>query len=129
MKDQVIQNKAKLQERYSQDDLPTRLGGLATNLARIQSFSHHAGNQAVVERLLEESKLFIEWTASEVDIDDAAELTAMQLQLTRWQRGWQTLWANPAQRMEMAEQAKIWSERVLELSGVLPKATAAPEAS
>ena len=60
MKDKVVQDRTRLRERYLEDDLPTRLGGLATNLARIQSFSHHSGNQAAVECLLEESKLFIE---------------------------------------------------------------------
>ena len=81
MKDEVVQDRTRLQERYLQDDLPTRLGGLATNLARIQSFSHHSANQAAVERLLEDSKLFIEWTAGELDIDSAAELVTMQIQL------------------------------------------------
>lgn len=75
MKDKVVQ------ERYLEDDLPTRLGRLATNLARIQSFPHDSANQAAVDRLLEESKLFIEWTAGEVDIDSAAELVTMQIQL------------------------------------------------
>lgn len=81
MRDKIIQDRTSIQERYLQDDLPTRLGGLAMNLARIQSFSHHSGNQAAVERLLEESKLFIEWTAGEIDIDSAAELVTMQIQL------------------------------------------------
>ncbi len=121
MRDKIIQDRTRLQERYLQDDLLTRLGGLATNLARIQSFSHHSGNQAAVERLLEESKLFIEWTAGEVDIDSAAELVTMQIQLARWQRNWQSLWADTAQRIKMAEQARVWSERVLELSGILSR--------
>lgn len=129
MKKKIIEDRTRLQERYLQDDLPTRLCGLATNLARIQSFSHYADNQAVVERLLEESKLFIEWTAGEVDIDSAADLVTMQIQLARWQRHWQTLWVDRAQRMEMAAQVQGWSERVLELSRILSGATAAPEAS
>ncbi|NJR66146.1 MAG: hypothetical protein HC772_13835 [Leptolyngbyaceae cyanobacterium CRU_2_3] len=124
-----MQDRTRLQERYLQDDLPTRLGGLAANLARIPSFSHHVDNQAAVERLIEESKLFIEWTASEIDIDSAAELVAMQIQLARWQRNWRSLWADPAQRVEMADQAKVWSERVLELSGILSGGIASPEAS
>ena len=129
MRDQVVQDRTRLQERYLQDDLPTRLGGLAANLARIQSFSHHVGNQVVVERLIEESKLFVEWTASEIDIDSAAELVAMQIQLARWQRNWRSLWADSAQRIEMADQAKVWSERVLGLSGILSGGSASPEAS
>jgi len=45
MRDKVVQDRTRLQERYLQDDLPTRLG--LTNLAH-QSFSHHSGNQAAV---------------------------------------------------------------------------------
>lgn len=129
MRDKVVQDRTRLQERYLQDDLPTRLGGLATNLARIQSFSHHSGNQAVVEHLLEESKLFIEWTAGEIDIDSAAELVTIQIQLARWQRNWQSLWVDAAQRIQMADQARVWSERVLELSGILSGGVASKEAS
>lgn len=129
MTDKVVQDRTRLQERYLQDDLPTRLGGLATNLARIQSFSHHSGNQAAVERLLEESKLFIEWTAGEIDIDSAAELVTMQIQLARWQRNWQSLWADTDQRIKMAEQARVWSKRVLELSFILSGGVASKEAS
>lgn len=125
MRDKVVQYR----ERYLQDDLQTRLGGLATNLARIESFSHDSGNQATVERLLEESKLFIEWTAAEVDIDSAAELVMMQVQLARWQRNWRSLWADTAQRIRMADQARVWSVRVLEISGILSGGIASPEAS
>jgi len=56
MRDKVVQDRTRLQERYLQDDLPTRLGGLATNWHTSNRF-HHSGNQAAVERLLEESSL------------------------------------------------------------------------
>ena len=127
MRDKV-QDRTRLQEQYLQDDLPTRLGRLATNLARIQSDSHHSGNQATVEHLIEESKLFIEWTASEIDIDSAAELVTMQIQLARWQRNWQS-WTDIAQRIKMANQARVWSERVLEISRILCEGVASLEAS
>ena len=127
MRDQVVQGRTRLQKRYLQDDLPTRLGRLATNLTRIQSFSHHSGNQVAVERLIEESKLFIEWTASEIDIDSAAELVTMQIQLARWQRTWRSLWADTAQRIKMADQAQVWSERVLRLSDILSERTSSSE--
>ena len=129
MRDQVIHDRTRLQERYLQDDLPTRLRVLAMNLAHIQSFSPHSGNQAAVECLLEESKLFIEWTAGQVDIDSAAELVTMQIQLARWQRNWRSLWADAAQRIKMADQARVWSERVLEISGILSGGVASPEVS
>jgi hypothetical protein len=37
---------------------------------------------------LDESKHFIEWTAAEADIDKAAELVELQVQLARGQYNW-----------------------------------------
>ena len=109
--------------------MPIRLGGLVTNLARIQSFSHHSGNQVAVECLLAESKLFIKWTAGEIDIDSAAELVTMQIQRAQWQRNWRSLWADTAQRIKMTNRAGDWSKRVLKLSFSLSRGVASKEAS
>jgi hypothetical protein len=109
----------KIQERYLRDDLPIRLGGLAANLSRIKSFTVHESNREAVESLLDESKFFIEWTAPEVEIDTAAELIELQIQLARWQQRWSTIWNDPAQRRQVAEQSNAWSKRILELSGLL----------
>jgi hypothetical protein len=92
---------------------------LAANLARIKSFSDHPGHRDVVESLLDESKFLIEWTAPDVELDLQVELVELQLQLARWQRAWKDIWANPAQRSAVARQARAWSERVLEMSGLL----------
>ena len=54
-----------IQARYMRDDLPVRLGGLAANLRRVQSFIRNDANRDVVESILDESKHFIEWTAAE----------------------------------------------------------------
>jgi len=108
-----------IRERYLHDAVPTRLGGLAANLSRIKSFSAHDASQPVVEGLIEESKLFIEWTAAEAGIEAAAELVELQLQLARWHRNWPKIWPDPAQRKEVAEQSGEWSRRVLGLSGLI----------
>jgi hypothetical protein len=114
MKDWTI-----IRERYLRDALPIRLGGIAANLARIKSFSNHAANYVVVESLLDESKFFIEWTALDAEVNVAAELVELQIQLARWQRSLARIWADPTQRMQIAEQSRFWSERVLDLSGLL----------
>lgn len=108
-----------IRERYLRDELPIRLGGLAANLARIKSFSSHAANREAVEGLIDESKFLIEWTAPEAEIDTAAELVELQLQLALWQGNWASIWADTAQRMRIAEQSRMWSERVLDMSGLL----------
>ena len=114
MKDYTV-----IQTRYMRDDLPVRLGGLAANLRRVQSFARNDANRDVVESMLDESKHFIEWTAAEADIDRAAELVELQIQLARWQYKWPDIWNDPVRRREVAEQSGRWSDRVLELSGLM----------
>lgn len=108
-----------VQERYLRDPLPVRLGGLAANLARIKSFSDHPDHREVVESLVGESKQFIEWNVPDAGLELQVELLELQLQLARWQRAWPAIWADPAQRAAVAEQACAWSERVLKASGLL----------
>ena len=108
-----------IRERYLRDDLPIQLGGLAANLSRIKSFASHDANREAVESLLEESKFFIAWIAPEAEIDTAAELVELQIQLARWQRKWTSIWADPQRRREVAEQSSAWSKRILERSSLL----------
>jgi hypothetical protein len=77
-----------LQERYLQNDVPTRLGALAANLDRIKSLTKSGVNGNAVEYLIRESKFFIEWTATYAGMDNAAELVELQVQLAWWQLGW-----------------------------------------
>ena len=114
-----------IRDRYLRDGVPTRLGGLAANLARISSFASQApGTEhslAPVTHLLEESKWFIEWTGAEVPEAARPELVELQIQLALWQRAWVTRRMTEDQRHAMIAQAKAWSTRLLELSGLLQK--------
>ena len=69
--------------------------------------------------LVEESKYFIEWTASEAPVDTAAQLVHLQVELAGWQLNWAQRWSDASQRQQLGEQALAWSERVLRLSGLL----------
>ncbi len=106
-------------DRYLQDALPIRLGGLAANLARVCSFSKNPANREAVYSLLDESKWFIEWTAAETTVDTAAQLAELQLELSLWQLDWEKIWSNPAVRAAVATHSKSWSDRILQLSGIL----------
>ncbi len=108
-----------IRDRYLRDGLPVRLGGLAANLARVKSFADHPDHGDVVKSLLEESKFLIEWTAREARTESQADLVDLQVQLARWQHGWASIWGDPVRRSAVAEQAGAWSERVLEMSGLL----------
>jgi hypothetical protein len=114
-----MRDRVKMRERYLRDPLPVRLGGLAANLARVNSFSDHADHRDVVETLLDESKFFIEWTAPDADLSVQAELVELQIRLAHWQRAWKAIWDDPAQRAAVADQARTWSQRILEMSGLL----------
>jgi hypothetical protein len=108
-----------IQKRYLRDALPTRLGGIAANLSRVKSFAARDANREAVASLLEESKFFIEWTAGEAEINTAAELVELQVQLALWGCAWDDIWRDSAQRQQLAITSGKWSQRVLELSGLL----------
>jgi hypothetical protein len=108
-----------IRERYLRDSLPVRLGGLAANLSRIKSFAAQDASRDAVESMLDESKHFIEWTAAEAEVQTAAQLVELQVQLARWQLTWNTIWNEPVQRRQLAEQSATWSRRVLGMSGLL----------
>ncbi len=114
-----MKNLISIKDRYLRDDLMTRLGGLAANLARIKSFSDHPDHRDVVSDLLDESKHFIEWTAAEAEYEIQADLLQLQRLLVGWHRVWQDIWRDENNRTEVALQAGDWSRRVLEMSGLL----------
>lgn len=112
-------NRAALRDRYMRDALPVRLGGLAANLARVESFSTHPDHGDAVARLLEESKFFIEWTAPGLTLERQVELLALQRAIAQWQRDWAQTWADPERRAAAAGRAGGWSRRVLAMSGLV----------
>jgi len=109
----------KIRERYLRDALPIRLGGLATNLGRIRSFAAHEASRETVAGLIEESKFFIEWSVPDAEIEVAADLVELQVELARWQYKWKEIWGNLVQRGSIADRSKNWSDRVLAMSGLL----------
>lgn len=115
-------DKAKLkvrQERYQRDPLPVRLGNLASNLARLKSFSQRPELSEAAQRVVYESKHFSEWAAYDADLATQVELCSLQRQLARWQLGWATLWNDAQQRVSLSITAENWSQRILTCSGLL----------
>jgi hypothetical protein len=106
-------------ERYLKDSLQVRLGGLAANLARISSFAKNPANQEAVRSLIDESKFFIEWTASEAELETSAKLVELQLELALLQRRFDKTWSDEASRFDIGRQAKDWSNQVLANAGLI----------
>jgi len=121
-----MKNLEQRRSRYLQDTLPIRLGGLAANLSRVASFSKHAGIQETVSDILLESRWFIEWTAQEFEIVRAAELVKLQVQLALWDLESRQKWQDENWRGALANEANHWSQRLLEMSGLMPPRVAVP---
>lgn len=116
-------NRSALRERYLRDSLPVRVGGLAANLARVRSFSDNPAHLEIVARLLEESAWFIEWVAPDAPVETQVALLDCQRALARWRLRWAEIWADPRRRAEVAERAEVWSQRLLDLSGLVQAAS------
>ena len=115
----MIANKEKLRERFLRDPLPRRLGGLAATLGRISSVARKSSDPENVSRLLEEAKYLIEWTAADTEPEVAAELVSMQRLITLWLQAWEKTNQNKEQRTLLSVQAKYWSDRALDFSGLV----------
>ena len=112
-------NKEKLRERFLRDPLSRRLGGLAATLGRISSSARNATDPNHVANLLDEAKHLIEWTAADTEPETAAELVRMQTLLTLWQKAWTDASQHPQQRLLLSVQAKDWSDKAVDFSGLV----------
>jgi len=112
-------DREKQRERFLRDPLPHRLGGLAATLGRISSSARKTSDPVVVSDLLNEARRLIEWTAGDAEPEVAAELVRIQTLLTIWQKAWGTASQNPQQRLLLYLQAKDWSDKAVDFSGLL----------
>ncbi len=111
-------NKEKLRERFLRDPLPRRLGGIAATLGRISSSARKSTDPNTVSNLLDEAKHLIEWTAADTEPETAAELVQMQTMISLWQGAWNEASQNPKQRLLLSLQAKDWSDKTIDFSGL-----------
>ena len=118
MNDRKAKQSAK-KDRYLRDQLPIRLGNLASNLSRLESFAGNATLGEAACRVLIESKFFIEWTAADASLSQQVELLELQRTLARWQLTWSKIWDDSEKRSSIAAQAGNWSKKVLKQSGLL----------
>ncbi len=108
-------------ERYLQQDVSTRLGGLAADLARVTSASMIPA-VAAVQDLLEESRAFIEWSVPDLlpsRTEEAARLVEIQRGLTSWYHKWNQIHNDQKECEHLSALAQAWSDEVLKMSGLL----------
>jgi hypothetical protein len=105
------------QQRFMRAPLERRLGNLSTNLNRISLYAAGDDSKKEVHYFIHESKHFIEWTADALTLEQTYELVRFQVRLSHWQRTWDSIWDDPAQRALVQAEAKAWSERLLQWAG------------
>lgn len=108
-----------LRARFLRDASPRRLGNLAANLARIETFSAEPEHRDVVRHLAEESAFFIEWAAPDAALDVQGQLLVLQRTLVRWIRTWDETWSDPQQRQIMTKTAGQWARELLQIAGLI----------
>jgi hypothetical protein len=101
------------------DRLSMRLERLAQNFVRMASLSLDTTNADAVLVILRESKIFLELTAIDLDVDSAFELAQMQRQLSRWHIHWSETWMNDCDRTEILTLTQAWANRIREMAGIL----------
>jgi len=112
-------SKERLRIRYFSDPLSIRLGELAVTFGCISSSARNSTDLLVVQNLLHEARYFIEWTAADAEPETAAELVSMQRLITLWLKVWEKTSQNKEQRTLLSVQAKHWSDRAMDFSGLL----------
>ena len=106
---------AAVRARYLRDPWPVQIGGLAADLARIASFSGDSRHKRAVTSLLEEGKYFAEWSAPQAPLNIQEALCEVQLWLALKDRQW----ARDCKDPDFEDQARYWSNRLLQLSGLV----------
>jgi len=110
-------------KRFLQDAIPVRLGGVSANLARLKSAARNDQHIQVVRDMIQDTEYLIEWTAPDAEVETAGELVEIQVQLALWRLTWQSIWHDIERRHAVAEQAGLWSDKILEFSGLLDDET------
>ncbi len=99
--------------------LSVRMERLAQNFLRLAALSPDEANADLVLAIVRESKVFLELTALDLEVDTAFELAQMQRQLSRWHMHWTEVWSNDSERLQISTLAQAWSSRMNEMAGVL----------
>ncbi len=104
-----------LYARFMKDPATRRLGGIASDLARLSGLlKANSENWELFQNVLNETKFFTEWTAHDLSPDIQEKLLDLQRSLSKWGGG-------PFSKEQLSlvqREAKKWSEMILSTSGL-----------
>lgn len=72
-----------------------------------------------IYELISERQHFAEWTAADASPQLIQSIVAMQRQLAHWKLHWDGVWQDEAKKAQMQKEAKLWSDTMIESSGLL----------
>jgi hypothetical protein len=106
-----MHNLEEIKERFLKNNVATRLGCIAADLARLNSFSRMPNNQRAINDLIQESKFFIEWTAPAVPAALQKDLLSLQLKLA--------LCSDSPSKKKITAMSNEWSKKILKSSSLI----------
>ncbi len=106
-------------ERYLQDATPLRLGNLASSIKRLGRFVLKEEFEKTTHQLFQECQSFSAWAFPEVDFDTQLALADLQAQMANWVRDFDDRKNEKTWCVEVNIACEKWSQRLLELSGLL----------
>ena len=101
-----------MREQFLRSPPPKQLKCIAANFAKLASAAKDPYREAALTALLEETRLFCEWAASETTGESRSLLTNLQQPLTTWQQVWPRLGAQQDFRLAVAREAQLWFRRL-----------------
>ncbi len=104
---------------FLQESPARQLGALAATLGRISSSAEKVTRSKLIIVMLDECLRFIEWTIPNQTESTINELQTFGVMLKLWRDSWEHAQVDEHLRALLSVQAKQWSDRALELSGLL----------
>lgn len=114
-----MNNLEQIKERYLKEPLDKKIGHLASDLFRINTFLENDSNMSAVQDILEESKFFIEWLAPETPYNVQELLSEIQPKLALWHYHLVQKRRIEGELENLKALVKTWSENLLQISGLL----------
>ena len=105
-----------IHERFMRDSASLRLGSISSDLGRLANLlKSGSSDKELFQDLITELTRFTEWTAADLSIDQQKLVLDLQRDLLRWSET--TL--SSVNAREVQREAAIWSDRILDTSGLL----------
>jgi len=114
-----VKSEPNFKGRYLRDAIPIRIGNLSSSISRLGFFIYKNKFHATVVQLLQECQSFAEWTFPDADFETQLALSNLQADLAGWQDDFENQKNNSDWRAEVNAACEKWSQRLLELSGLL----------